>query len=154
MAASKAQQAETANRRDQACKLRMAGASYDDIARQLRYASRGAAYTDITRALERNVVQLGQTAEVLRQQELERLDRLQLALWQQAMAGDTRSAETVLRIMDRRARVLGLDAPARVEILTLDAIDEEIRRLEAELRGRGVSTEHVPSGHPETDPAA
>jgi hypothetical protein len=40
---------------------------------------------------------------------------------------------TLLRVMERRARLLGLDAPAKHEVLTLDAIDAEIRRLEEQL---------------------
>jgi hypothetical protein len=34
---------------------------------------------------------------------------------------------------ERKAKLLGLDAPARVEVLTLDAIDAEIRKLQAEF---------------------
>lgn len=34
---------------------------------------------------------------------------------------------------ERKAKLLGLDAPAKVEVLTLDAIDAEIRKLSAEL---------------------
>jgi hypothetical protein len=37
--------------------------------------------------------------------------------------------------LTRRARLLGLDAPTQHQVLTIDAIDEEIRRLEAELAG-------------------
>jgi hypothetical protein len=40
---------------------------------------------------------------------------------------------TLLRVMERRARLHGLDAPAKHEVLTLDAIDAEIRRLEEQL---------------------
>jgi hypothetical protein len=34
---------------------------------------------------------------------------------------------------ERKAKLLGLDAPAKFEVLTMDAIDEEIKKLQAEL---------------------
>lgn len=40
--------------------------------------------------------------------ELDRLDALQAALWPKAVAGDMAAAVVVLRIIERRARVLGL----------------------------------------------
>jgi hypothetical protein len=44
--------------------------------------------------------------------------------------------DRLLKIQERRARLLGLDAPTqhRVNVLSEDAIDAEIARLEAELR--------------------
>lgn len=39
----------------------------------------------------------------------------------------------ILALMTRRAKLLGLDAPTRAEIITQDAIDDEIKRLETEV---------------------
>ena len=47
--------------------------------------------------------------EMLLQLELDRLDALMRAYWDAALAGDGEAADRVLRIMDRRARYLGLD---------------------------------------------
>lgn len=113
--------------------MRLAGIEYDTIASRLGYASRGAACTDINRALEANVAEQNRNADVLRQEELQRLDRLQAGVWQAAAGGDPRSVDTALRIIDRRCKLLGLDAPQRHEVVTLDAVDNEIRRLTAEL---------------------
>ena len=44
--------------------------------------------------------------------------------------------DRILRIKDQRAKLLGLNAPAKAEILTIDSVDAEIRRLEEELRQR------------------
>jgi hypothetical protein len=41
--------------------------------------------------------------------------------------------DRLLKIQERRAKLLGLDAPAKLEVLTLDAIDAEIRKLQSEL---------------------
>jgi hypothetical protein len=43
--------------------------------------------------------------------------------------------DRALKIQERRAKLLGLDAPAKLEVLTLDAIDSEIRKLQAEFEG-------------------
>lgn len=160
MPASKAQRAQTAQRRTQAVQLRLAGMDFERIAAQLGYASRGAAYTDITRALEGSLAELKHGADVLRHEELLRLNRLQAGLWSAAVGGDTRSAETVLKIIDRRCRLLGLDAPVRHELVTMSAIEAEIARLSAELGvapDEGVLSEPAGGdlvGRPETGPAA
>jgi len=41
--------------------------------------------------------------------------------------------DRILKIKERRSRLLGLDAPTRAEILTVDSVDAEIAKLEAEL---------------------
>lgn len=116
--------------------MRLAGVDYETIAERLGYPSRGAACTDITRALEQAVAEQRHDLEVLRQQELARLDRLQAGVWAAAVAGETKSAETALKVIDRRCRLLGLDAPQRHEVVTMSVIDAEIARLEAELSAR------------------
>lgn len=136
MPASRAQQAFTAERRRQAVALRLAGMPYDAIAEKLKYADRAAAHKDITRALEQSAKELHRNLDVLRQEELERLNRLQAGLWAAAVAGDTKAAQAVLGIIDRRCKLLGLDAPIRHEVFTLDLIEAEIRRLTEEMAKR------------------
>ena len=43
--------------------------------------------------------------------ELARLDALQASLWDRAEAGDVKAVNAVLRIIDQRSRLLGLDKP-------------------------------------------
>jgi hypothetical protein len=133
MPTSRAQHAATAERRNKAIAMRLAGVDYQTIADRLGYASRGAAHTDISRALERSLAQQQVGADLLRQEELLRLDRLQAAVWGQAIGGDPVAVNTALKVIDRRVKLLGLDAPTRVELVTLDAIDEAIRSLTAQL---------------------
>ncbi|KAB7850133.1 hypothetical protein [Streptomyces mobaraensis] len=133
MVASKAQQAATAERRTKAIAMRLAGVDFETIAERLGYASRGAATKDLIRALEIRHAEQGAQAEVLRSVEAQRLDRLQAAAWALALQGDLKAIETVVRIIDRRCRLLGLDAPARMEVLSIDAIDEQIRLLTDQL---------------------
>jgi hypothetical protein len=42
--------------------------------------------------------------------------------------------DRILKIKDQRAKLLGLNAPARAEVLTIDSVEAEIMRLEQELR--------------------
>lgn len=110
MPASKAQQTQTAKRRAQAIQARLAGADWQTIAEQLGYSSRGAACKDVTRALEQSRAAAQKSGEDLRTLELARLDRMQRALWPKVVEGDHKTADTVLRLMQRRARLAGLDS--------------------------------------------
>src|ERR1035437_6943000 len=97
-----------AARRARAVELRTAGLTYDQIAMELGYANRGTAYRVVSEALK------AQTLEAvgeLRNLEAERLDSLQLAMWQKAMDGDVPSAMAVLRCIMSRCRLLGLGGP-------------------------------------------
>ncbi|HEX8859791.1 MAG TPA: helix-turn-helix domain-containing protein [Actinomycetes bacterium] len=122
-------------REARALQLRQAGATYAQIGRQLGVCE-SRAWRIVQRALRRVVAD---PLEELRRLETLRLDALQLAIWPKAMAGNLLAVDRVLAIMARRARLLGLDAPAqsRVTVLSEDVVDEEIARLEQELRTLG-----------------
>jgi hypothetical protein len=101
-------------RRQKALDLRTAGARYRQIGAQLG-VSYQTAYRDVQVALgEIATLQAGK-AEKLRELELERCDKLTLALSPKARAGDEKSVRAVLAVMDRRAKLLGLDAPTKLE---------------------------------------
>jgi hypothetical protein len=81
-----------------------------------------------------------QAPEEFRWQELDRLDRMQVALWPRAMKGDDRAIGTIVRLMERRARLVGIDAPQRIqaEVVNYDGtrdIDGDIERIVNILRG-------------------
>lgn len=143
---------ETAERDAAACRLRAQGLTYPDIARELGFGNAGHAYQSVQRAL---VAIVQEPAEELRRIELDRLDML----WRTALEvmRDTHlmtqhgrvvefrgvplkdpgpklaAIDRLLKVMERRARLLGLDSPKQVEIFTLEAVQAEIARLEAEL---------------------
>jgi hypothetical protein len=50
-------------------------------------------------------------AEELRSMELERLRSLQVSLWSRAKEGDLGAVDRILKIMERRAKLTGLDSP-------------------------------------------
>jgi hypothetical protein len=102
-------------RGQQAIKLRMAGATLDDIARQLDFKSAAGAYKSVMRELQATSKDMGEGTEAVRQLELKRLDQMQFPLWPQVLAGDVAATTTALRIQERRASLLGLDAPKQIE---------------------------------------
>ena len=102
-------------RGQQAIKLRMAGATLDDIAKQLDFKSAAGAYKSVMRELKATAQDMGEGYEAVRQLELKRLDQMQFPLWPQVLAGDVAATTTALRIQERRAALLGLDAPKQIE---------------------------------------
>jgi hypothetical protein len=159
MPASKAQRATTAQRRTEAVGLKLAGLDYQTIADRLGYASRGAAHTDITRAMEAGLAEQHREVELVRFELLARLNRLQAAIWPDALRGDPKAADVALKIIDRIAKLVGADAAVRHEVVTWGAVEEEIARLSKELgeADRGVPIEPSSNGlvgGPEAGPAA
>lgn len=100
-------------RRRKAVELRRAGASYAHIAAQLGL-SKSSVHKTVCRALVALQVDLDDQARLLQAQEADRLDHLQLKLWPRAMGGDVLAIDRVLRLMERRAKLLGLDQPLKI----------------------------------------
>jgi hypothetical protein len=102
-----------AARRQKALDLRIAGARYRQIGAQLG-VSYQTAYRDVQTALgELAALQAGK-AEQLRELEVERCDKLTMALWPKARSGDEKAVRAIVAVMDRRAKLLGLDAPTQL----------------------------------------
>ena len=85
--------------------LRELGTTYESIATQIGVSTRQA-YEDVQDAL-REITR--EPAESVLSVELRRLDAILYPMTQQARGGDQRAVDRVLRIMERRARYLGLD---------------------------------------------
>lgn len=97
-----------------ALELRIAGGSYRQIARQLGVGER-TAYKDVQGELAKLDTVKAQLAERLRDVELERLDKATIALGPGVSGGDPQAINALVRVMDRRAKLLGLDAPVRTD---------------------------------------
>lgn len=102
-----------AERRAQAVELRMEGRTFDRIGAELGI-SRQRAYQLVSGALGKLQRETLDRVEEALALELERLDALQLAIYEKATAGDLRAIDRMLKIMERRAKLLGLDAPQKV----------------------------------------
>ena len=110
----------TAERRQIAIAMRREGATYDQIGSRLGISTT-AAYNHVTKALESIQKAIENDADLYRALEADRLDALQAAIWPQAAGeGDLKAIDRVLRVMERRAKLLGLDAPAKVAATTAD----------------------------------
>ena len=97
----------------QALALRYGGATYDAIAQAVGYRSKQAAQQGVEAALKKTVQE---PADQLRQLDLGRIDAMLLAIWAKARAGDYEAIDMVLKLLTRRAKLLGLDAPVRQEL--------------------------------------
>lgn len=113
----------------QALDMRRAGVTYDVIGQRLGI-NPGVAHRYVSEALRRT---LQEPADELRTLEVARLDRLEFAVWARAMSGDQAAVQSVLRISERRAKLLGLDAPVRAHVEVTDTVTAEIERLAASL---------------------
>lgn len=150
----------TAERDGKAARLRSRGYSYIEIADELDYSSPGDAHNGVERALARAVIE---PAEELRAHMLAQLDAMQktalgvletdhytVSAGRVMQLQDENGAlvpiiddgpvlaalHTLLKIMERRAKLMGLDAPAKMEVVTFDAIEAEMERLDAEIARR------------------
>ena len=90
-----------------AVNLRAEGYSFPEIAKQLGYNSRQAAYDAVVRAL---TAILREPVEHLITLDLERLDKLWQINYLNAQSGDIQALSGCMKIMDRRAKLLGMDA--------------------------------------------
>jgi hypothetical protein len=136
-------QKEVREREQKAVDLHKAGFTLERIAEQLGYADVSGPWRAIDRYYERIKARADAHKRAV---ELERLDRLQVAVWNRALKGDDRAIATVLRLMERRAKLLGLDEALKVQaqVVNYDGsrdIDGDIERIVNLLRG-------VDSGEP------
>lgn len=123
----------TVEKMQQAAQLRAAGLSYREIGKQMNLDFTWVREL-VVRALEEAKYE---AADVMRTQEGMRLDRLQRSLWPAALSGDVAAARAVLGVMERRAKLFGLDSPVKVEAelsWAPDDVEADVRRLEAMLR--------------------
>ena len=98
-----------AERRTQYLNLRKAGYTYERIGAQFG-VSRQAVCDVVVWALKS---QQAESVGDLRALENERLDDMLRAIYAQAVKGDTGAIDRILRIMERRAKLWGLDAPVQ-----------------------------------------
>jgi hypothetical protein len=99
----------------QALELRRAGLGYEAIGAQLGLG-KSQAHRLVKRALEEARAQVTANADELRSEELSRLDGMLQGLWPRARKGEVTAVDRVLKIAERRAKLLGLDAPEKREL--------------------------------------
>ena len=117
-------------------KIRRGGLTWDMIAERVGYNSPASAHAAYQRASVR-IVQ--DDIEAIRKIETERLDMAQSAIWNKVLQGEIPAVQALIRIQERRAKLLGLDQPFRqqIEVTSYDGntIDAEVSRLVELLAG-------------------
>lgn len=96
-------------RRYQALQMRIAGVSNAVIAQRLGYSSPQLVSKDITTALKKAAKQEAMAAEELLNLEINRLDRMMASVWPRVLKGEVNAVEAALKIVNKRASLLGLD---------------------------------------------
>lgn len=102
-------------RRVEALNLRIKGHTYREIAEALQVSTKSA-YFDVQEALRYLAKFERVLAEDVRAMHLARLDALTTFLWPAAEGGDTFAIQQVLSVMQRQAKLLGLDAPIEIDV--------------------------------------
>jgi hypothetical protein len=143
-----------AERDAKACEMKSRGATYQQISDTLGYGSRSNAHRAVKAALaaipiesaeELRRLQLG-TLEYLAGHAARVLERQHLTITQSGRIVVDDNGEQVLddgpilaaidrilRIQDRKAKLMGLDAPVKTEVITLDYLNARLEELTAEL---------------------
>lgn len=96
-----------------AIELRRMGMGYVEIGKQLSI-SKSKAHRLVEGAMQELVVTIGADVKELKAEQLSRLDGLLATIWPQARKGALGAVDRVLKIEERRAKLLGLDAPVKV----------------------------------------
>lgn len=134
----RATQDEIAQRRRQVATLRLAHFTQEEIAERLN-VSRTTITADLKAIRDEWAERRSAAYQEWVAEEIAKLDALERAWLPRALSQipDEKAVTKVLSIMDRRARMLGLDQPERfqVQVVTVDMIDAEIARLERQLQG-------------------
>jgi hypothetical protein len=93
--------------------LRIRGLSYREIAKDIGISAAGV-HKAVRRALAKVQGRLNESATAVLTLECERLDLMLQVVLDKALRGDLTAVAPALKIMERRARLLGLDAPTQV----------------------------------------
>ena len=129
-----------------ALELRKEGHSYESISEQLGYSTRSASYKAVMRRL-REVDR--PAVSMLRELEVQRLDAILYAVWNDVLQGDAGAVSAALKISERRSRLLGFDAPhtvearARVDILSWNQAIRDFVDIHQEVFGDGRDDERT-----------
>lgn len=107
--------AEQLKREEDVLSLRRAGLTAQEIAVQLGIAKSTVGRT-LERAFKRYHDQLAADTRQILSLEVARLDRLLVGIWSDASKGHLGAIDRVLKIMERRAAMLGLDAPKKTAL--------------------------------------
>lgn len=105
---------EREQRRDLIAAMMLAHTPYRDMASRLG-VSLGTIASDVQMIRKRWIANSLRSYETHVSQMTALLDGIERAMGPKALQGDPKAAEVLMRVMDRRARLLGLDRPTKIE---------------------------------------
>jgi hypothetical protein len=136
--------------------MRLAGYDWPTVARRMNYSNRYAAEKAVRnwlyetrehRAAEGFANTKAEMHADAVQGELERLDALQSAYWEEAIGGHIKSAEFILKVINQRSRLLGLEVLPEVSanVNTLIVGGTEDQYVAALLKARDLMNQLGPA---------
>ena len=134
------------HRIQQGIKLRDHGYTWQQIADELGYATRASAFTAIVGHLR---VRLDKNVTEFRAHQRLEIQAAKEAIWDKVMAGDPQAILSAVRLWQREANLLGLDAPKQVQVST--GLLSEMEQAFGELRLVVMGEAEDVTEHPETD---
>lgn len=137
-----AEETERDQRRAKCVDMRIKGNTFQAIADALGYANRDAAWRDWRRALELARAEANMELSEARAFELARLDAIDRIAWVQAEGGEMKALEVLLKVSDRRSKMLGLDQPVK-HTINFEDIDRAIAEYEQQLRDAGIDPDTI-----------
>lgn len=131
---------EARDRQARALELRLTGMPYEDIAKALGYADRATAYRACTAVLDRHEAE---SVDQMRTIEGAKLDKLDKILWPLAEQGDLAAIDRIVKVMQRRANLYGIDLAGRVDIVAGGEVDLDgaVARIIAVAQGQQPAVE-------------
>jgi len=127
---------ETFEREIKVWQYRVAGATFQQIADKLDYANESGARAAFKRYVNRTKDET--LANEIRDLHKERLEVALLAIWPAVERGDLEAIKVMLKILERDAKMFGIDTPVKteVEVTTYDGIylRESTERLISQIR--------------------
>jgi len=117
-----------------AVSLRRQGLQYTEIAQELG-VSVNKAWNLVEQALRAWDKYISETASELRQLELQRLDEMWKAIYPHVKLGKPEYVDRALKLMERRAKLLGLDLPVQVDVTARGPLEITLKWDEWEDRG-------------------
>ena len=133
-------------RSNRALELRMAGATWQQVADQMGYKQKSSAQQAVRRAIERETERVADVRESYRTMQLLRIERSIRAIWPQVLQGDLFAIDRELKLMERQAKLLGLDAPTTITIT--DDTKSELTQLITDLEQVLIPGEVVANVYP------
>lgn|SRR3990167_663424 len=107
------------------------GKSIDQVAQKLNLRTK-----DVSQALRDYLAELRreglQSVAEYRHVQLERINAAIDAVWPRVLGGNVDAINTMIRLLEREARLLGLDAPTKVDITTKILALAEIEGISAD----------------------